>query len=135
MSIKDDFSGTFFLIEANSYEMQSLWAEYSNESLRLGKWNRYNWHQISMGKTYQLGTLDGRPINVAVFWAIINERKVAFYYGCSQLVDHALIEKWWRSLKIPKWDRGTRLAHCDASNFHHCINAIDDLNSERSGYA
>ena len=53
-----------------------------------------------------------------------------FYYGCSQVVDHKMIDDWLRhfTLKTIRWDNGTRWAHCDACNFNACLDAIGVLN-------
>lgn len=137
---KEFFENVVFLVEATSYEYHSLWADYSTEYLTLPyapkederlRNRRVDWKQESAGWTISLGVIDKRPICVSINYAILNGKRVMFYYGCSQLVDHQIIENWLKHFTSNiKWDNGVRWAHCDAFNFHHCLEAIKTSNRE-----
>lgn len=133
------FDDVVFLVEANSHEYHFLWTEWSTEYLTLPHAPkedekfarpRIDWKQVSRGHVITIGELDKRPVCVSIFYAFIDGRKVMFYYGCSQVVDHAMIDEWLRhfSLKTVRWDNGTRWGHCDSMNFHHCVDAVRELN-------
>ena len=136
---KKYFKDVVFLVEATSHEDQFLWTEWSADYLTLpyapkeeGKFarKRVDWQQVSLGHMLTIGEIDNRPICVSMSYAIINGRKIMFYEGCSQLVDHEMIREWLKhfTLNTIRWDGGTRWGHCDAMNFHHCLDAIKELN-------
>lgn len=135
---KKYFEDVVFLVEADSYSSLALWESHSTEYLTLpfaAKENeeqvklRVNWEQVYRGHCLTLGYIDKRPTTVDISYAIINGKKIMFYYGASQLVDHEMIKEWLHhfSLKTIRWDGGTRWAHCDAMNFHLCLDAIEEL--------
>jgi hypothetical protein len=123
--LSEDFHNVFFLVEASDYERHSLWKEYSKEYDQYD--GRVDWKEERRGYFYEIGRLDDRPVCVSVVFASVNGKRVAFYYGCSQLVDHKMIEEWLDQLDIPKWGGGRRSC-TDASNFHHCLDAIQQFN-------
>jgi hypothetical protein len=82
------------------------------------------WEQVSPGWLVQVGSLNGRPISLDMQWVSIDGFLVCFYSAQSQVVDHKQIDKWLRKHFKGTWDHGTRWAHCDSSNFHHCMDAI-----------
>lgn len=87
---------------------------------------RLAWEQLNPGYMVTVGECAGMPVCVCVTFARIRGRIVAFYYATSQVVDHRMVEKWLaKEFKPPKWDSGTRTAHCDAQNFHLCASAIE----------
>ena len=115
------FEDVFFLVEATDAERFFLWKE-NDESKRV------SWEDIMRGYSIQIGTLDKRPVMVTIFYAMLNGKKIMFYEGTSQVVDHKMIELWIQhfSLNNIRWDNGTRWAHCNAMNFHHCLEAIKE---------
>ncbi len=105
-----------FAVEANSNERQTLWETWHD---------RLTWEEVGLGCTEQIGMLDGRPINIALTWGILNDHLICFYYGCSQLVDHKLIEEWIvRRIAHSKTPNGYS-RQCDAMNFHHCLHGLE----------
>ncbi len=121
------FKDVVFLVEATAYERHVLWNDYYNKP----KYEIFvrDWKQICMGRVVQIGTCNKRPVCVDISWAILDGKKVMFYYGISQVVDWEMIDKWMRHFsKGIKWDNGTRWAHCDAMNFHHCLDRINEKN-------
>lgn len=78
---------TTLIVEATSYEKLCLWQEWHTKCV---------WDQILTGILPTIGKLDGRPIVVSLFWARINGKMVLFYEPTSQLVDHLMIDKWFR---------------------------------------
>lgn len=115
------FKETFFLVEATSFEKFCLWQQWHNE---------VNWEQDSLGLVGEIGRIDDRPVALSVSWAKIDGQLVAFYEMTSQVTDSQMLEKWLEdNCTPPKWDNGSRRAHCDAQNFHHCIAAVREANA------
>lgn len=108
------FADIVFFIEANDFERSQLWLQYNKD---------VQWKPDS-GLICTIGHINQRPICVSVTFDILNGKRVMFYYGCSQLVDHEMIDEWLDHNVKAKWDNMTRRAHCDAMNFHHCLQAI-----------
>lgn len=119
------FKDVEFLIEANHNEQHSLWREFHYRPQYEFLYVK-NWEQISMGRIIEVGTVDNRPIVISIFYAKLNGKKVMFYYGCSQLVDHKMIDDWIQmyTLETIRYDNGYRWAHCDAMNFHNCLHGL-----------
>ena len=119
------FKDVKFLVEATYHEQFVLWQDYFNKP-KYGR-KAKSWKQVYTGHGLQIGTINKRPICVQIFYAILNGKKVMFYEGCSELVDHKMIKDWiqYWTLDNIKWDVD-RWAHCDAQNFHLCLDGIED---------
>lgn len=126
---KEIFKNVFFLVEANSHERHTFWVDYFYKP-RKDSPTISTWEQEMCGEMVYLGKLDKRPVYVQIWWDILNGKRIIFYDGCSQVVDHKMIEDWLKhfTLKTIRYDNGTRWAHCDSMNFHHCLQALRDLN-------
>ncbi len=95
----------------------------------------FRWQQENPGYSYTLRALrikdsedtkasyEEMPVSCSVMWNLINGHRVMFYYGQSALVDWRLVKDWISKVCQPKTKDGS-VAHCDAMNFAHCINAI-----------
>ena len=129
--LDEQLSRVKFFVEADSYAQHELWAEHSSSSLR----NKHNkdperekyfldWQQESAGFSLQIGKIryEGKdyPVNVSFSFAFINEQYVCFYYACSLLIHHGMVDDFLRKNWPVTYDKGTRLAYVDASNFHNC---------------
>jgi hypothetical protein len=112
-----------FVVEASSFEHQSLWERWAKQSASPVN-SLLDWRDCGRGWLIQVGTLDRRPINLNISGATLNGYNVLFYEAVSQVIDWAQIEKWFKKHCWPKWDNGTRRAHCDAMNFHHCVEVV-----------
>lgn len=130
-------AATSFMVNATSFEKHCLWTEFSTKGSQhllnknvqdaLDKRPKLEWKQLS-GIVVQVSCLDGRPVNLSLFWDIIDGHYICFYDCCSQVVDWAMIDKWLDDNYHGKWAKGTRKAHCDAQNFHLCLHAIEEFN-------
>lgn len=128
------FEDTIFVVEANGYERLSLWSKHcyqgSTECISGPSYKRYEWEQDNHGIWYQIGKLVELPICVSFFWNKIDGHRILFYECASRVSDLKVINDWLERHCNPVWD-GNRRAHCDAMNFHHCLNAIDGLNGKK----
>lgn len=119
------FKDVVFLVECTYQEMHSFWEKHH---YRIHPDIPYvkEWESEGIGHTITIGEVDKRPINISIFYAKLNKKRVLFYEGISQLVDHKMIEEWIKhfTLQTIRWDNDVRWAHCDSTNFHHCLDAI-----------
>lgn len=111
---------TFYLVEASSCEVFYLWCE--NDRTK-----RHRWQEESLGYWWQIGDFGGMPVCCSITWAIINGKRVAFFEGTSQVVDHRMIEAWLKT-EFPN-AKGT----VNAMNFHNCAREINQANEAGNG--
>jgi hypothetical protein len=125
MNSDDDLKTAFFVVQATSFELFSLWRE---------------WHEhIPMEQdgrcfVYGIGQINKRPVCVEVSRYKIWDKWVLFYSSTSQLVDWEMIENWVEEKILtytPKWDNSTRCSHTNAMNFHHCVHALEEATGNK----
>lgn len=121
---------TLFVVEANSFEQLALWKDYAKESKEAQYPKPVTWEQMH-GWLIQVGKIGKRPCCISATWVKINGQLVMFYDQCSQVTDSKQTEKWIKKYFKKKWDKGTRESFTNASNFHHCIDAINEANKEK----
>lgn len=108
------------LIEADSAHTLDIWRRFSREAETCGampddyKGHSVEWVQYSAGFSCEIGTVADRPIYLDTFANIIEGNLVVFYNGCSQLVDHLMIEEFLEKKAPCMKDRRNR--HSDAMN-------------------
>lgn len=112
-----------YVIEANDAERHFLWLLNSKVALERG-WGTggfaggIDWPDVSSSSWgTMIGEMDGRRIVVITTFDTICGVPVVFWHPSSQLVDHAMIEKWLPTM-FPAYERRLR---CDAANFAHFI--------------
>lgn len=111
------FEGVEFLVEATSYEQYTFWDKHafdSREALPAQQFIK-TWEQLP-GWIVDVGELAGRPVCIEMMYGKLDGHLICFYHGCSQVVDHEMIEAWLEK-NYSLWD--TR--RCNASNFHSCL--------------
>lgn len=106
-----------FVVEATHFEKFCLWGENDRE-------RRVTWKDVSSGYMHTVGHLSVNrkkmPVVVSIFFAVLNDKVVAFYEATSQVVDHRMVEKWVES-ESPAFAAGNK---CDAMNFHQCLGHV-----------
>lgn len=117
---------TFFIVEANSFEVMSLWRDHAKQSDRANKFSKQDWEQMPDGWPVTVGKLGKRPCCIDVRWFKIDGYLVMFYDQCSQVSDSIQTEKWLSKHFKGTYDSGTRRAWTDAMNFGHCLHAIKE---------
>jgi hypothetical protein len=118
---------TEFVVEATHNESHLLWEKFCTQSMYKTELNKYNWEQINPGYLICVGDFHGFPVNISCFWYRINGVMVMFYEDVSRIVDHEMIKEWLKKNCAPRWDKGTRLAHTNATNFHNVLGHIREL--------
>jgi len=122
-SIVDFFDGVHLIVKLDSdYEGDELYRRHSENSetsyLFQGKkleYPRYKWKESCLGKIFEIGTLNKRPVTINVYVHQINDCKVAFLTNQGQLVDFKMIDDFVDKLKIKS---------CSFQGFHHAINNL-----------
>jgi hypothetical protein len=76
-----------------------------------------------MGHMVTVGHIEDRPIVISLSYARIYGQRVVFWEATSQLIDHAMIEKWFEEHFAPI-NPGN---HTDVMNFHHAISKCRKL--------
>jgi len=108
--------------------------EALNDKVKRYQHTRVKWEQISAGFTITIGHVvhkgERLPVAVSFSFAIINGKKVCFYYCCSRATDSEMVEKFLISRFQLTHDGYSRWNHVDAGNFHNCVNSLDDLDEE-----
>ena len=130
-----------FFVEADSFAQSTLWKEFSVQGRQFIQRTRgedeirVSWDQETRGFNLTIGEIkvgrDRLPINISFSFATINGIYICFYEGISQLVHHAMIEDFLHTLYPVKYDKGTRLAYTNASNFHHCLHFCKEEKNKR----
>lgn len=124
---EDLFKDVVFIVECTFNEQMNFWLDYYDKP-RHERCKVKTWKEELRGQMVQIGELDNRPINICIWWAELDGYRVMFYDAVSQVVDYALIDEWILHFsKNIKWSNGTRWAHCDSSNFHLCLQALEEL--------
>ena len=101
-----------------------------NRAVKKVETKRVVWQQVMAGFGLTIGQVQKKPVHVHFSFAIINGKKVCFYECTSRMADHTMIEDWLMSRFQLTHDDYTRRNHVNATNFHNCINSLDNLDKE-----
>ena len=88
---------TMFLVEANSFEVLTLWQQVAGpEGGRMpSAYKRpLTWEQINPGYLVTVGKIGKRPVCLNLSWVRIDGQLVCFWEQCSQVTDSLRSEKW-----------------------------------------
>jgi hypothetical protein len=131
------FKDTEFVVEADSYSQHELWYNFHAPSKNeiegrdygvfIPNESKVEWEQDNCGTMYQTGILAKRPVCTTFLWVKLDGHRIVFYENTSQVVDTVQVEKWLNKHCCPRWDKGTRIARTNASNFHHVIHHVKGI--------
>lgn len=120
----DLFKDVCYLVEATSEEHHNLWINWHYRPI----YNPVPWQQISKGHLLTIGEFHKRPISVLIDYAIIDGKKVMFYTGYSELVDHKMISKWIDKYSpIVRKNTAKQIVWTNSTNFSHCITDLKNM--------
>lgn len=110
----------------------SLREKFTNLQKRIKNNHQYivDWDQLPMGVSITIGHIKKLPVCIDFSFDIINGKKICFYYCCSRMCDHDMIDNWLIERFQLTHDNYTRWNHTDASNFHNCVNSLDNLDKK-----
>jgi len=127
--LSNKLRNTDFVVEANSYERLQLWKEFSKEAQEqedVRPRPRFKWEQESYGFMVDVGEVNGMPVVLSGFFALINERRIMFYNATSRMVDHRMVDAWLDENCDPMYCGGSRKARTDAMNFGHVVSMLEE---------
>lgn len=85
----DYVAGIAYAIEATRAEQMWLWKNHHRDA-------GWSWTEERSGYLAQMGELDGRPVAISIMRATVQGQSVLFWHPTSVLVDHDMIEAWFR---------------------------------------
>ncbi len=112
---EEKISSSVFFIEANSYEVLSLWKEFKDE---------IHWQEDSLGFWQKIGLIDDdeeKPVCLTFHFAKIYGSRICFYDVVSRYNDTEMVRAWLEKNYPVTWDNGTRIAITNAMNFGSAI--------------
>ena len=101
-----------------------------NQKVHDDNQKRVDWKQEYAGFATCIGEIKKRPIYVEFSFAYINGHKIAFYNGCSELVDYKMVENYMTKNFQLTHDNYCRWNHVNAANFHNCVNSLDRMDKK-----
>lgn len=115
---------TRFFVEATDEEKFYLWKENKYQT---DPELKFDWEEDNAGFMQCVGKIndDDMPVWVSFMFAKINNVRVCFYNATSRFVDHQMVEKFIEENYPVKYDKGSRIAMTNATNFHHAVNATE----------
>ncbi len=124
-----------YFVEANSFERHMLWKETSKSYYlyyigdTIPKDSCLLDWKDQTGFCMIIGYIKKHPINVNFSFIYLNDNLVCFYYGCSTIVDHSMIDNFLRNNYPLKYHM--RFRYVDASNFHLCLDYCLEEHNKR----
>lgn len=116
------------VVEADGYGKLGLWEDWAVESKSLRptcEHPRYHWEHISQGLIETVGVIktdkEEMPVVFMAFWARLRVQKgdpgklVMFWSPTSQVVDHRMIERWFKD------NLRKNVVEYDAQNFCNAL--------------
>ena len=98
-----------------------------NNKVKKFKRTRVDWKQVNSGFMLTIGHIKKMPVCVEFSFAFINGKKICFYNCSSRVADHTMIKDWLIERFQLTNDGYTRWNHTDSSNFHNCVNSLDNI--------
>ena len=99
---------TNHLVEADSFASHVLWERWALDAAPYGPaWDhRVPWIQLNPGRSIFVGTTDGMPVYVTLFWAEVDGGLVCFWTSESMVADHRLVSAYLERTfpGVPKTD-------------------------------
>jgi hypothetical protein len=121
-SFDEFFKDVKYFVKGDSFSQREIWSRH-HDTFAGGNWGQ------KTGTAVIIGHIARRPIAVSLMPVVINGFTVIFYYGCSQLVDHKMVDEFIDMVisrfKITTPDN--RRPECDATNFGHCYHTLLDI--------
>lgn len=109
------FKDVVYVVEATYNEQHHFWVDYHYQP-RYETCKAKSYETSREGRMITVGTLDGLPVGITINWHFIEGNKVLFWESESMVVDHRMIQKWFKHFQ-PDHVRET-----DSGNFGHCVN-------------
>lgn len=116
-TLEDLLSETVCIVEASRYETTALFTRYEKQ---------LSWDPSSKAFLKEIGTLDGRVVEIYMAFHLLKGKRVLFYHASSQVVDHKMIRLWFESNWKPVSER-VFLDIVGVMNFQDCLHFLESL--------
>lgn len=114
-------NGVVGVVECDSYGHHMLWIENHYKATEL-EHRKLDWKSDQMGMMEKVGEIDGMPVCISLFKAEIDGQLILFVDPCSMVVDHRLIEAWYkRALPKSAFRANGYVNMTNAMNFHNVL--------------
>lgn len=113
--------GVVGVVEADNYAKHMLWMENHYKAVELDH-RKLDWKSDQMGMMEKVGEIAGMPVCISLFKAEIDGQAILFVDPCSMVVDHRLIDAWYKQT-LPKsaFRENGYVNKTDAMNFHNVL--------------
>lgn len=113
--------GVVGVVEADNYGKHMLWVENHYKAVELDH-RKLDWVDGRLGMMEKVGELDGMPVCISLFKATVDGQLILFVDPCSMVVDHRLIDDWYkRALPKSAFRENGYVNKTDAMNFHNIL--------------
>lgn len=114
-------NGVVGVVECDSYGHHMLWVENHYKATEL-EHRKLDWKSDQMGMMEIVGHCDGMPVCISLFKAVVDGQTILFVDACSMVVDHRLIDAWYkRALPKSAFRANGYVNKTDAMNFHNVL--------------
>jgi hypothetical protein len=113
--------GVVGVVECDNYGHHMLWIENHYKATEL-EHRKLDWKSDQMGMMEKVGEIAGMPVCISLFKAVIDGQPILFVDPCSMVVDHRLIDAWYkRALPKSAFRADGYVNKTDAMNFHNVL--------------
>lgn len=117
MNLDDLLKAVEYAVEdGDSYAQMKLYED----------WNTFVYWEQGRGAAKTVGFMQDWPVVVSMSFTLMNGHLVLFYYGCSQVVSHPMIEAWIKERMPQLFPEGERRRIADPMNFHLVAHALKE---------
>lgn len=88
-AVIDYVAGIAYAVEATRAEQMWLWKDHHRDA-------GWSWTDERSGYIARVGELDDRPVMISIMKAVVQGQSVLFWHPTSVVVDHDMIEAWFR---------------------------------------
>lgn len=88
-AVLDYVAGIAYAVEATRAEQMWLWKDHHRDA-------GWSWTDERSGYIARVGELDGRPVMISITRSMVQGQSVLFWHPTSVVVDHDMIEAWFR---------------------------------------
>jgi len=113
--------GVVGVVECDNYGKHMIWVENHYKAVELGH-RKLDWVDGRLGMMEKVGELADMPVCISLFKATIDGQLILFVDPCSMVVDHRMIDAWYKRV-LPKsaFRADGYVNKTDAMNFNNVL--------------
>lgn len=116
------FKKSFYFVEATDFEFNTI-----------SKCFKFDEHLLE-GRVLTFGYISNFPVVAQFRWSVIGGKHICFFEPTSRVVDHSMIEEWFKNNYASKISEYDMYNITDAYNFFRVIHAIEELTGKKGAY-